>query len=130
MHWRQALDAIARANNLLIQEQREFIEVLPNRMPEDENGAQSETQPTPGPATGGPGPEINATLDTREIEISAIFFEGNRRILREIGINWTAIQDGVVRVSNLAAESVSLEALQAEIEPQRLSGDWEVGGHC
>ncbi|KPP96092.1 MAG: type IVa pilus secretin PilQ [Bacteroidetes bacterium HLUCCA01] len=127
MHWRQALDAIARANNLLIQEQREFIEVLPNRMPEDENGAQSETQPTPGPAAGGPGPEINATLDTREIEISAIFFEGNRRILREIGINWTAIQDGVVRVSNLAAESVSLEALQAEIEPQRLSGDWEVG---
>lgn len=126
MHWRQALDVITRTNNLQVQEFRDFIEVVP--IPEAP--AREEARPaaqTPQRTTPTAGrTQINASLDTREIEISAIFFEGSRRQLREIGIDWSAIRDGVVQVTNLAAGSVSLEAIQANVPPQQLQGGWEV----
>lgn len=119
-HWRQALDAIATNNDLRVTEFPDFIEIT--------QAERRETTERPS-ATPGRTPtsqEILASMETREVEISAIFFEGNRSQLRELGIDWTAIQDGVVRITNLAAASVSLEALQVEMSPQTLGGDWEV----
>lgn len=120
MHWRQALDYIANAHGLMIQENPEYIEIIP--APASTAGR---TQTTPnGAAT--PASVPLATLNTREIEISAIFFEGNRRKLREIGVDWTAIKDGVVRVSNFAAGSTSLDVFQVEMPTQNLVGGYEV----
>lgn len=127
MHWRQAMDAITRANNLMVQEFREFIEITPVPQQTAREEARPSAQPAQRPAATGTRAGITATLDTREVEISAIFFEGNRRKLREIGIDWTAIRSGVVQVSNLAAGSVSLEALQVDVPVQSVGGGWEVG---
>ncbi|MCH8494629.1 MAG: type II and III secretion system protein [Balneolales bacterium] len=121
MHWRQALDVIANSNNLVVFEDRDFIEITPAPTRTDDRPAAQGPRPAAGPAQ-----EVLATLDTREIEISAIFFEGNRRKLREIGVNWSAIRDGVVQVANLAADGVSLEALQVTVPTQTLNGGWEV----
>jgi len=121
-HWRQALDFIANAHQLRIQEFPEFIEIT---------AAPTQTSDRPASGTGTSTPVVTvaplATLDSREIEISAIFFEGNRRVLRELGINWSAMKDGIVQVSSLAASSVSLEALQVNVPTQNLQGGWEVG---
>jgi len=118
MHWRQALDYIANAHNLAIQEQSDYVEIIPAPV----RSGQA-TIPT---LTGISVEPPMATMDTREIEISAIFFEGNRRQLREIGVDWSAVKDGVVRVSNFAANSVSLNLFQVEMPPQTLSGGYEI----
>ncbi|MCC5926644.1 MAG: type II and III secretion system protein [Bacteroidetes bacterium] len=127
MHWRQALDVITQSNNLMVQEFRDFIEIVPvqDAAPREEPRPQAQPQQRAAGAAG-TGRQITASLDTREIEISAIFFEGSRRQLREIGIDWSAIRSGVVQVSNLAAGSVSLEALQVDVPVQQLQGGWEV----
>ena len=122
MHWRQALDLIASANNLAIKEFPDFIEILP--MP-SEAGDRPSADPTI-TRPSGPATPVLATLNTREIEISAIFFEGSRGKLREIGIDWSVMKDGVVRVANLAAGSVSLEALSADMAPRTFGDGWEV----
>jgi general secretion pathway protein D len=119
MHWRQALDYIANAHNLALQEQPDYIEII--AAPVRTSSGQAATVTTSGPIV----PPL-ATLDTREIEISAIFFEGNRRQLREIGVDWSAVKDGVVRASNFAANSVSLNIFQVEMPPQTISGGYEI----
>ncbi len=124
MHWRQALDYIANAHELVIRENPDYFEIVP--------AASIRTTPTTrtGTETSRPTatlPPALATLNTREIEISAIFFEGNRRKLREIGVDWTAMKDGVVRISNFAANSVSLDVAEIEMPPQTVGGGWEVG---
>ncbi len=120
MHWRQALDFIANAHELVINEQPDFIEITPAPI-----RSGPTTAATAGGGGGGPQPDILATLDSREIEISAIFFEGNRRDLREIGIDWSAINDGGVSLANFASNTVSLDIFQAELSPQQV-GDWEI----
>lgn len=120
-HWRQALDFIANAHQLRIQEFADFIELTAAPVQDNTRAAGINTPAAPA------GPPPLATLDSREIEISAIFFEGNRRVLREMGIDWSAMRDGVVQVTSLAAGSVSLEAIQVQIPNQSLQGGWEVG---
>jgi len=123
MHWRQALDVIAGAQNLRVEEFPDFIEITP--MPATSSREESRATPAaPRAQQAGPG-LLTADLNTREVEISAIFFEGNRRKLREIGIDWSAIRNGVVTVTNLAAGSVSLPISQAEM-PVQEAGGWEV----
>jgi hypothetical protein len=124
MHWRQALDVIAGANNLAIREYPEFIEIVPVPVQESARPAATGGARPTGPV--GATAPVLATLNTREIEISAIFFEGNRNKLREIGIDWSVMKDGVVRVANLAAGSVSLEALSVEMAPRTFGDGWEV----
>lgn len=119
MHWRQALDFIANAHELVINEQPDFIEITP---------VPTRQGPTTATTIGGTEtatPEILASLDSREIEISAIFFEGNRRELREIGIDWAALNSNAVSLANLATNTVSLEIFQAEMATQQV-GDWEI----
>jgi general secretion pathway protein D len=123
MHWRQALDVIASAHNMQVQEFPDFFEITPAAATSRDD-ARVATTVAPRATQGVPG-MITADMNTREVEISAIFFEGNRRQLRELGIDWSAIRNGVVTVTNLAAGSVSLPVVQAEM-PVREAGGWEV----
>lgn len=127
MHWRRALDYIANAHNLAIMEYSDSIELVfktaesPNAQPvEIPDTVTSEPLP--------PGALVPAlaTLETREVDISAIFFEGNRRQLREIGIDWSLINNGVINISSFNAGGVSLESFQVSSMNQSLGGDWEV----
>jgi len=127
MHWRRALDYIANAHNLAIMEYSDSIELV-FKTAESPNTAPVEVPETvtsePLPA-GALIPAL-ATLETREVDISAIFFEGNRRQLREIGIDWSLINNGVINVSSFNAGGVSLESFQVSSLNQSLGGDWEV----
>ena len=56
--------------------------------------------------------EHEITADTRSIEISAIFFQGDRRVLKESGINWSALLDKLdLNIISLGGIGVSQEFL-------------------
>lgn len=79
--WRQALQRIAEGQGLQVVAREDYVELLP-------------------PQTGGPAlsaPEV--TLDSQEVEISAVFFQADRSALRELGIDWSTLSGGRVDVS-------------------------------
>jgi len=100
MHWRQALNYIVSAQNLITRTQPDYIEILPRSQ---EAASQGVTQ--------------GISTETREVEISATFFEGNRRLLREMGIDWSVVKDGVITINNIAASNVE-ELFGIEIPSQ------------
>jgi type IV pilus assembly protein PilQ len=111
MPWRQALEYIVRANNLRLLTHPDYFEIVP---PEVKNNAGESVE--------------NITLDTREVKISATFFEGNRRLLREIGVDWSLVKDGIITIGNQGAQHVSEEfPFLAESELQKIANTgWQV----
>lgn len=116
MHWKQALEYIVNFNGLLLQEFPSYVEIS---MPVVEEAAA-----TAAPGAGGKEPSAN--IRTREVEISAIFFQGDRRQLQEIGVDWSTLKDGVVQVRNLAAANVSQEVFSIRFPQQALGGGFEI----
>jgi type IV pilus assembly protein PilQ len=137
MHWRQALEYVANAHKLAIREYPDRIELVlaPTGAPlvgtPAGQGAASEPVTVDAPTTraqrsigGGASSELMVDLDTREVEISAIFFEANRRVLRELGLDWSFINEGVVNIKNLGAD-VSFDLLEVSTK-QDLGKGWNV----
>lgn len=94
MHWKDALNYIMRFLNLEAQIYDDFYEIHRKLEPQQVTGLQQTTPATSAarPQTGGsPRP----TLETREIQINATFFEGNKRALQEIGIDWSTLTSAV-----------------------------------
>ncbi len=114
MPWRQALDYIVSFNNLVLTEYPNYFEISRQQ---DAIGITADAEPDV---------EALASLRSREVEISAIFFQGDRRALREIGVDWTTLKDGIVQVKNIAAANVSQEVFSIEISPQSLGGGFEI----
>jgi type IV pilus assembly protein PilQ len=114
MPWRQALDYIVSFNNLILNEYPNYYEIA----------SQQDVIGVPGAEE--PAVKTLASLRSREVEISAIFFQGDRRALREIGVDWTTLKDGIVQVDNIAAANVSQEVFSIEISPQSLGGGFEI----
>ncbi|MEX0724582.1 MAG: type II and III secretion system protein [Gracilimonas sp.] len=88
MHWKDALDYIMRFQNLELMEYNEYYEITvpaPQTTSQTGNTGQAATQ------GGGQGNEVLATTQTREVRINATFFEGNKRALQEIGIDWSTL---------------------------------------
>lgn len=73
--WKKAFEVILKANRLSYLEHQSFYEVT---------GEVSKTEP---------GKE-EITINSREIRIEAIFFEGDRRALAESGIDWSVLRSG------------------------------------
>jgi type IV pilus assembly protein PilQ len=92
MHWMDALRLILRVKELHLVEQNDFFEIVSPESLETETPTQQAT-PTGGGSAEGEGPV--ATTQTHEVRINAIFFEGNRRALREIGVDWSTISENV-----------------------------------
>ncbi len=109
MHWRQALNYIVNAHDLVARSYPDYIEIT---APPQEAASKGGSQ--------------GITIETREIEISATFFEGNRRVLREMGIDWSMVNEGVVSISNIAASNIE-ELFGIEIPSQAVGeSGWEV----
>lgn len=90
MHWEDALELILRVKDLYVIEQEDYFEIvdtLPGEEDEGEGqqGAQVETEDG----------ELQIDTDTKEIRINAIFFEGNRSALRELGVDWSTLTENV-----------------------------------
>lgn len=77
MSWRDALDLIVMVHGLRYEEYADYIRIV-------DPGAQAQAQ-TPAVM------KARYSADRREVHISAIFFEGDRRELRDRGINWGAV---------------------------------------
>ncbi len=73
LDWRGALDLIIKVNNLEYEEYPNYIKIVDR----EEEVLEEEER------------EYNSTM--REVNISAIFFEGDKHVLRERGINWEAL---------------------------------------
>ena len=73
LEWRDALELILKINNLEYEEYPNYIKIV-DRV---EEVLEEEER------------EYNSTM--REVNISAIFFEGDKHVLREKGINWEAL---------------------------------------
>jgi type IV pilus assembly protein PilQ len=90
-HWMDALDLILQVKELQLIERREFYEIVEPKA--DEDGSRRVQQAAAGQGGGAEGEGPLATTQTKEVRINAIFFEGNRRALQEIGVDWSTISE-------------------------------------
>lgn len=121
LYWYDALQMIVSINQLQLREYPDRIEIMRQESTGETTGATGQRRT-------GSAPAREIYPDTREIEISAVFFEGNRTFLREIGVNWSAIRDGMVSVTNLGATNVSEPqfSVDANISEMMNTGRWSV----
>lgn len=116
MHWMDALNYITAHNNLYFREYDRYIEILASP---PITGALSTTD----------GAEIMEKINfqTREIEISATFFQGSRQLIKELGIDWTSLQNDKVRISGAGASYVSQEFFEVNVNiPDILNSGWDI----
>lgn len=91
MYWKEALDYILKIQNLQLVVKPDYYEIIvPQVTSEGSSGSAQD-----GATSGGGTPEILANIDTREVRINATFFEGNKRALAEIGIDWSTLTNNV-----------------------------------
>ena len=89
MHWKDALQYIMRFQNLELNEFEEYYEIV---VPQQKTTTTTTQQAGGAIRTGqGGGDIILPTTETREVRINATFFEGNKRALQEIGVDWSTL---------------------------------------
>ena len=89
MHWMDALKLILNVKKLSLVEQKKYYEIIKPKSVQP----QAKQTSTSGGSGNGKGPV--ATTHSKEVRIKAIFFEGNRRALQEIGVDWSTISENV-----------------------------------
>lgn len=82
MHWKRALEYILRSNLLRYVEHPRYYEVV--EMVEQKKEPKEL--------------EKKISILTREIEIKAIFFEADQQTLAEVGVDWSTLKDGKVKI--------------------------------
>lgn len=87
-HWMDALKLILRVKELQLVERPDFYEIV---KPQKDLAKGQPAASGGGQQQDGEGPIV--TTATKEVLINAIFFEGNRRALQEIGVDWTTISE-------------------------------------
>lgn len=117
MHWQDALHYITTHNSLFVNEHARYIEIL--RAP-----VQTRTAVEIGSES---TDEKIIDFFSREIEISATFFQGDRRMIRELGIDWTSLQNDRVRISSAGASNVSQDFFEVNVNlPEILNSGWDI----
>jgi general secretion pathway protein D len=118
LQWRDALEAILRKNNIWYTEYENYIQIS-SAGQSDSGGAERVM------VGGAPGStEITkevASFRSREIKISAVFFEVNLDRAEEVGINWTFMKstnDISVSSEFLAADKVTDKMFKLEAVPK------------
>lgn len=91
MHWRDALTYILRVQNMILDEGPDYFEILTVQQAADRD---LDGTPADGSEPGGEG-VVGTSTRTREVRINATFFEGNRRALQEIGVDWSTLTNAV-----------------------------------
>lgn len=89
MHWRDALDLILRVKRLQLIEDEEMMEIVEPEEDSDEDGEE------PAGAQIASGEDSPAHLGSNEVRINAVFFEGNRGALQEVGVDWSTLTRNV-----------------------------------
>jgi type IV pilus assembly protein PilQ len=96
MPWEKALQAILSRRGLWYAERDHFYQIV---TPSEKDKANEKIVPD----------DINFRPGNREVKIETIFFEGDRKALSEIGIDWTSFYHGKVDLtaSQMSALNVS-----------------------
>lgn len=105
MHWEDALSRIAEYNNMYVTEYSKYYEIQ-NIPLEPGQTADDETEEEE--------PEVQVDFSSREIKISATFFQGDRNMIRQMGIDWSVVNNGEVRVATNSAVDVQREIFEVE----------------
>lgn len=120
MHWKDALNYIMRVQKLVVLESEEILEIVT----EQEASAVSESEKSV-QSSGISGQEIDGisiTTETREVRINATFFEGNKRALQEIGVDWSTISSSVPdNISDFIGEESSENLPSTEFDGRFVS---------
>ena len=119
MQWRDALEAICRKNDLWYTEYENYIQIT---SPAGE-AATAARAPGGGQQTGTPTdiPREWATIKSREVKISAYFFEVNLAKLEEVGLNWSFMKstsDATINAQFQGASRVTSELFKTEVTPK------------
>lgn len=112
MHWRDALEAICRKAGIWYTEYESYIQLTGGTGVADASGGKARPD--------GIQKEF-ATFRSREIKISAIFFEVNLTRLDEVGLNWNfmkSTEDIAINSSFGGANRVSSEVFKVEATPR------------
>jgi type IV pilus assembly protein PilQ len=111
MQWRDALETICRKNDLWYTEYESYIQItgLGGAGGGDVGGGARGAGPVPEGI-----PKEMATFKSREIKISAVFFEVNLAKLDEVGINWNfmkTLNDGTKITSTFQGAEKTSDAI-------------------
>lgn len=94
MHWEDAFQYILRFKRLTTKETDEYVEIITQAEANQAAGQQVSSSASGGGGGSAEGDdEVN--LKTREVRIHATFFEGNKRALQEIGVDWSTLTSNV-----------------------------------
>ena len=98
LQWEKALQIILGARGLWYQEEEHFFKIV---YPSNTSTISSQSTKLPD--------EINLRPGSKEIKIETIFFEGDRKAISEIGLDWSTFYNGKVSMSTdqLGALSVN-----------------------
>ncbi len=91
MHWKDALTYILQFRSLELITTPQYYEINIKTVKSGTNQQQN----TAATASALPQKVQKATTSTREVRINATFFEGNRRALQEIGVDWSTLTKNV-----------------------------------
>jgi len=98
MHWRDALDYILRVQKFIAYDEPDVYEIVTQEEADEQQRVErrrSEGQGQQDEQQTGALDEIEINTGTREVRINATFFEGSKRALREIGVDWSTLTNGV-----------------------------------
>ncbi len=112
MPWKKALEIILSRRGLWYVEKEHFYQIV---VAADKTESLNRTA--------GSGDNQSLTLGSREVKIETIFFEGDRKALSEIGIDWSTFYNGTVDISaeQMGALEVNESFLDATIKiPNRI----------
>ncbi len=110
--WKKAMEIILSRRGLWYVEKEHFFQIVV---------AADKTEKLNVPSAGGDG--VSLRLGSREVKIETIFFEGDRKALSEIGIDWSTFYNGKVDISaeQMGALQVNESFLDATIKiPNRI----------
>ncbi|NBC04717.1 MAG: hypothetical protein GVY20_13555, partial [Bacteroidetes bacterium] len=101
MHWEDALNRIAEYNNMYVTEYPKYYEIqsIPMDQQQGQTGGGEEEEEQ----------EVQVNFGSREIKISATFFQADRNFVRELGIDWSTVRNGEVSVETATAVDVQRE---------------------
>jgi type IV pilus assembly protein PilQ len=125
MQWRDALETICRKNDIWYTEYENYIQLTSTTATElsksaGQGGGIQTTGPAVGVGEGGFRKEV-ANFRSREIKISAIFFEVDLDKLNEVGINWTFMKstsDFDITAESFAGDQMSKTLFKTEVTPK------------
>lgn len=120
MHWKDALNYIMRVQKLVVLESDDIMEIVTEQAAREKLGdPDGQAKPQAG-LRDGDRPIIST--NTREIRINATFFEGSKRALREIGVDWSTITNNIpTNITDYVTESGSGSLPDPEFDGQFVS---------